>query len=166
MDCIADMADLTPLRRSRIDSICRSLVARFATAMNRHDGKAMAAVLAPDLLWETPGVEALHTRADVCRGLNALWCQLGRRDLWLDLDTARTCSIEVESQSEARGSTWLVMYGGTGSRRVSEMIGCCRHRFIRTPQGWRIAEHRATTLFRSPSTLLPVAQRSDSPQIA
>ena len=164
------MNHTSPLRHERIEFICRALVARFADALNKRDPIALAAALAPDLFWETAYAQPLRNPAEVARGFMDLWARDEGKDLWLDVDIARTCRIEVEGPHRARGSTWVVMYGGVHPHRARadmtlnrpEMIGCCRQLFVCTPHGWRIAEHRATAIFRSTSAMLRVPQSKES----
>lgn len=166
------MKHLSSLRRARIEAACRALVARLGDALNRRDPDALVAVLAPDLCWELPGGGSWHTPADVRSGFVDLWARAERNDLWLDVGNGLACWIEVESACRARSSNWLVMYAGVPPlglrgnvmRNKPEMIACCRHLFVSTRRGWRIADHRATRLYRSASCALPVPQPSGFPQ--
>jgi hypothetical protein len=168
------MSHFTALRDARIDAECKTIVSRFADALNRRDLSALEPLLAPELYWELPKGVSVRTPAAVCRGLTELWSHHERDDLWFDIDIRKTCSVEVVSEHLARGSIWMVMYSGVEakerrlgvSKYAAELLWRCRQLYVLTDGGWRIAEHRIVPMYHSATFSLPSLHHTEHAELA
>ena len=150
-----------PGERERLDAeaSCRQLMMRYAAAMDLHDLELFMTVLSPDIHWVRPGMAPMCSHVEIRMFMENLWRARGAiNPNYLDVHLITTCSIEVEAADRARGATWCMMYSapehdGAGPApmpAVPELIVLYRDRFVRLVDGWRIAEHEAEHLFRSP----------------
>lgn len=142
-----------------VDAACRQLMMRYAASMDLKDIDGMVEVFASNLLWERPGMAPMRTHADIREFFRHFWMQRHAENAdWFDVHLLTTCSIVVNSSDEATGHTWCVMYSAPGHKGPApavmperpELIVLYRDRFHRFDVGWRIVEHKAEHLFRSP----------------
>lgn len=149
---------------SASESACRQLMMRYAAAMDLKDINGMVGVFAEDLLWERPGMKPMRTHADIREFFKHFWARRHAENPdWFDVHLLTTCSIVVNSDEEAIGHTWCVMYSAPGHKGTTpavmperpELIALYHDRFLRFDIGWRIVEHRAEHLFRSPAYRSP-----------
>jgi len=169
------MSGFTMAQRAEIEGTCRQLMMRYAASLDLNDIDGLVDVFAPELVWERPGMAPMHSHAEIRTFFSHLWAQRHAQNRhWFDVHMLTTCSIEVESDELARGSTWCVMYSAPdadGQRPAvmperPELIVLYRDVFGPAAGGWRILEHRATHLFRSPDYKppeIPASLRKEQP---
>jgi uncharacterized protein (TIGR02246 family) len=128
--------------RLEIERECERLVTRYCHYVDHGEAARIAELFAKDGVWCAPGVE-MKGQEEVRRGFAARQANRGRR-------SRHVCSnlvVEVIDADHARGVVYLTLYrhDGAEGRRTSPLegpvlVGEYRDRFVRTPEGWRIAE--------------------------
>jgi hypothetical protein len=128
--------------RFEIERECERLVTRYCHYVDHGQAERIAELFTKDGAWRAPGIE-MKGQEELRRGFSARQANRGRM-------SRHVCSnglVEVIDADHATGVVYLTLYrhDGEEGRRTSpldgpEMVGEYRDRFVRTPDGWRIAE--------------------------
>ncbi len=139
------------LERLRIERECEQLSLKFAAYVDSHEHERLLTILTPQALFVRP------TEPDQpIRGAEAIVASY-RRQL-TGYVAAHLCTnilIEVESAERARGTTRILFFaaeekapaGPTGRVPAMQRVGEFQDVFVRTGDGWRIAERRSRLIF-------------------
>lgn len=124
--------------RRAIEADCARLIARYANFVDRGNWEGAAALYADDgiLIRPTSPAEPIVGREAI---LTAFLARPGRV-------TRHFCAnvvVDVDSPTEARGESAMLLYTGPGA----PLVGSFQDRFVRTPDGWRFAERRGSIVF-------------------
>ncbi|MGW0176762.1 nuclear transport factor 2 family protein [Rhodococcus sp. NPDC003322] len=134
-------------------TLVASLYARLAQAADFGTLEEYGALLAEDVVWEYPGVEANNLPAQVRRGRgDALTGARERRESGLQgpgtgtLHVVTNISVTPNADGESATSMayWHFVTGLPGTPAIRSS-GVYRDRFVRTPQGWVLAHRRIST---------------------
>jgi len=150
---------MNDIERVVIEESCRQLIHRYADSIDARDLDRLVSVFADDFVWVRPNMAPMRTHADVRAFFENLWdTRTKRNPHYLDLHLITTCCIEVDSASRATGSSKCIMFsnpnhdgkGPASTIEAIELVATYRNIFAKTSSGWRIVEHQAEHLFRSP----------------
>jgi hypothetical protein len=129
-------------KRLQIERECERLVTRYCHYVDHGQAERIAELFTKDGAWRAPGIE-MKGHEELRRGFAARQANRGRM-------SRHVCSnllVDVIDADTATGVVYLTLYrhDGEEGRRTSplegpEMVGEYRDRFVRTPDGWRIAE--------------------------
>ena len=140
MDAIEQMA---------IERECERLVTLYCHVIDHGEASRVAELFTEDGSWRAPGV--VHQGIDEIR--NAFATREAARER-MSRHVCNNLRVDVVDEDNATGIVYLTLYrhDGDATRRISpldgpEMVGEYRDRFVRTPQGWRIAERSTHVSF-------------------
>lgn len=140
--------------RFLIERECERLVAQFCHYVDHGQAQRIADLFSEDGVWTAPGVVTLTGRAELRAGL-------GERQAKTSRVARHVCSnllVEVLDEERAEGVVYVTIY--RHDRREGEsdedpapvelplMLGEYRDRYVRTPEGWRIARREVAVAFR------------------
>jgi hypothetical protein len=156
---------MNELERAAADSACRQLLYRYATAVDARDWPRLLSVFTPDATWRRPEMQPMRGHAQILAFFEAVdtrrYTENPRGYLHRHMFT--TISIEVADAARATGIAYGLVFMHRdyhGVRPVPlpppELIVEYRDVFVRTADGWRISEHEAEHLFRSPEFRQPL----------
>jgi len=143
---------MDPVERMLIERACERLVVTNSHYLDLGDPARAAELFAEDAVWEMPGVLRFEGRAALAEGFGGRLAAAGRT-------TRHVCTniaIDVQSPDEATGVCYLVNFRhdpASGDDEdlppsdVPKYIGEYHDRYVRTPDGWRIAYRRADLAF-------------------
>jgi len=121
-----------------IERACGRLIADSAVFNDRRMWAALAALYVPDGVVVRPNGQRL-------RGREAIEASYAGGPP--DRVTRHLCSnvrVEVDDANSAHATTTVLIVSGTDDSDVTYRVGEFANRFVRTEQGWRIAERRAS----------------------
>lgn len=128
-----------------IEQACRSLLAEYAVAVDTGDAAGMVVLFAPD---------GTLRRGDLTlRGPDELPKILGKRpDDLVMRHLLTTMRIRVVDSDHAEGLTYYMVHNGRGADLPLAMgqpfsIGDWHSRFVRTEQGWKLADQEIVRAF-------------------
>lgn len=131
--------------KQSIEQACRALLAEYAVAVDRGDGAAMVALFTPD---------GTLRRGDLTlRGPAEIPIILGKRpDDLVMRHLLTTIHIRVIDGAHAEGLSYYMVYNGRGAELPLPMtqpfsIGDWRSRFVRTQDGWKLADQEIARTF-------------------
>ncbi|RDJ27815.1 nuclear transport factor 2 family protein [Bosea caraganae] len=131
--------------KQSIEQACRSLLAEYAVAVDRGDAAGMVALFAPD---------GTLRRGDLTlRGAAEIPNILGKRpDDLVMRHLLTTMRIRIIDADHAEGLTYYVMHNGRGAELPLAMgqpfsIGDWHSRFVRTEDGWKLADQEIARVF-------------------
>lgn len=137
---------MTPLERLLIEQACRDLVQQAAARTDGQDHEGFAALFTADALLQRPGGAALQGREAIVaayreRPANRMTRHLLCGTLFGD------CGPEA-----AAATTQVLLWSGDaddapgpfGRWSPRQVLGQFEDRFVRTPEGWRIARRVAS----------------------
>jgi uncharacterized protein (TIGR02246 family) len=137
------------IERMAIERECERLVTRYCHVIDHGEASRVADLFTEDGIWRAPGV--------VHQGIDKIRSAFTAREETRERMSRHVCNnglIEVVDEDHATGVVYLTLYrhDGDEQRRVSplegaEMVGEYRDRFVRTAQGWRIAERSTHVSF-------------------
>ncbi len=144
-------SEVTEPELAAIERACHRLVVAYARATDLGDAAAAGALFTEDGVLEMPGGRRFVGRAAIAGRIAAQPPRQVSRHLLSNVEVA-ACSTE-----HARGSLLVTMYRGSSAddgRAVRldgpYLVGEYSDDYRRTPDGWRIAHRRLTTVFRRP----------------
>lgn len=137
------------LERLEIERACERLVTAYCHYVDHGQAARIAELFSEDGVWESPEV-TMRGREELRRGF-------GRRQANTRRVSRHVCSnflLDVVESDRAEGAVYLTLYrhdGKEGARVAPldkpEMVGEYRDRFVRTPEGWRIAHREVVVSF-------------------
>jgi hypothetical protein len=140
---------MTEMERDRIENCCRRLVTAYARATDLGDGETAAALFTPDGQLDMPGGRSFHGREQIARRIRE---QPPRQ---VSRHVIANASIEPQADDRATGLLYVTMYrgerpggGGPVPLQGPYLVGEYEDEYRLTPEGWRIARRRLTTVFR------------------
>jgi uncharacterized protein (TIGR02246 family) len=139
---------MTDDERRAIEQDCLKLIASYALGADHHDADRFVNVFARDGQWIRPTGKTFSGHAE----LRAFMAQRPRTVLSRHVST--NAVVDVLGPEEAQGVSLATVYrlenheGGPGPLTTPESIVEYQDRFTREPEGWRIKERRAFTVFR------------------
>ena len=128
--------------RLSIERECERLVTRYCHYVDHGEAERIADLFTKDGSWCAPGI-SLQGHEEIRRGCAARQANRGRM-------SRHVCSnllVDVINSDHATGVVYITLYrhDGEEGRRTAPLdgpvaVGEYRDRFVRTPDGWRIAE--------------------------
>jgi uncharacterized protein (TIGR02246 family) len=135
--------------RVAIERECERLVTRYCHIIDHGEASRVAELFSEDGTWRGPGV--------VMQGIEQIRVGFAAREANRARMSRHVCNnllIDVVDEDNATGVVYLTLYrhDGDEKRRVSplegvELVGEYRDRFVRTPDGWRIADRSTHVSF-------------------
>jgi phosphopantetheinyl transferase len=130
-------------QRALIEDECRRLVLRYAHMIDFGDAAQVGTLFARDAVWESE-----YARKS---GLEDIQASFSSRQEKTHRKARHVCTnilIDVESDTEASGTTYVLLYRFDENGRAKDvirgprMIGEYQDRFVRTADGWRFANRK------------------------
>lgn len=142
---------MTPLAIPEVEQLlardaCAALIVAFAACNDAHDADGLAALFAPDGVLVRPGAAPLHGRAAIAHAYAS------RPSGRITRHVVSNVQVRLESATTATGLSYVTVWSGQLAdaegpfgRRADgrQAVGEFEDRFVRTNDGWRIAERRA-----------------------
>lgn len=142
------------IERLLIERACERLVSQFCHYVDHGEAQRIADLFSEDGVWSVPGISTLTGQAELRAGL-------GERQALHSRVARHVCAnvlIDVLDADTAEGVAYVTNYRHERGRDESDteiapvehplMIGEYRDRFVRTPEGWRIARREVVVAFR------------------
>ncbi len=128
--------------RAEIERECERLVTLYCHYVDHGEAERIADLFTKDGVWRSPEV-TLDGADELRRGFGARQVNTRR----MSRHVCNNLLIDVIDSDHAKGCVYLTLYryDGEEGRRTSPLegpalVGEYRDRFVRTPDGWRIAE--------------------------
>jgi hypothetical protein len=134
--------------RLMIEHDCGRLIVAYSHMIDFGDAGSIADLFTEDGVWESTE-RRLGNRAEIAESFAQRQANTGRRSRHVCTNVA----IDVVSPDEATGVSYYTLYreddveSETAELDGPAMVGDYRDRFVRTPDGWRIAHRQATAAF-------------------
>ena len=138
---------MTPSDRMQATAECRDLSVAFANHMDARRYDKLAALFAPEGVFERAGKPVV--------GPAAIQAEMAKRPA--DMVTLHVCTnilVEPTDADHATGETYYLVVkhdnaAGKGPFPLTglETVGVFYDKYVRTGAGWRIAERKATRVF-------------------
>ena len=135
--------------RHQIERECERLVTRYCHLIDHGQASRVIELFSADAVWSGPGVR-MEGREQLQRG----FAQREQQSERMSRHVCQNFLCDVIDSDHAEGSVYLVLFrhDGDPERKISpltgpEMVGEYEDRFVRTPDGWRIAERRTVVSF-------------------
>jgi hypothetical protein len=132
-----------------IERACERLVTAYCHYVDHGEAARIAELFTENGVWAGPGSK-MSGRAQLEAGF-------GQRQAQNERMSRHVCNnflCDVEDENNATGVVYLTLYrhDGAEDRKLSplegpELVGEYRDRFVRTPDGWRIADRRIHVSF-------------------
>ena len=140
------MADLSPLDRLVAEAECTKLVYRYMQHNDRSEWDAVADLFAEDGSFARPTApdQPIHGREAIRAAFNAR--PRGR----MSRHICSNVMIEVESETEASGTSYLVLYtaatpeSGPAKADPVQLFGGMEDRFVRVDGVWKFKSRRGS----------------------
>lgn len=142
------------IERMLIERACERLVVQFCHYVDHGEAQRIADLFSEDGVWSVPGISTLTGQAELRAGL-------GERQAKQSRVARHVCSnvlIDVLDEDTAEGVAYVANYRHDRGPEENDtdlapvdhplMIGEYRDRFVRTPEGWRIARREVVVAFR------------------
>ena len=124
--------------RRAIEHDCARLIALYANLNDEARWDEAAALYAED------GVMVRPTAPDKpTQGREAILAAFKARPPRVTRHVCSNVVIDVESEDTASGVSAMLLFTGA----AEPLVGLFHDRFVRTPDGWRVAERRGSLLF-------------------
>lgn len=146
--------ELTETERRNIEMACAALCVDYCEIVDAKDYPRMREVFADDAQYYSP-----NAPNDLIRGAEAIVAYLSHIPATLVTQhLAFNIRIRAESADAASGSCKILLFTADGNvpetpegRKAAEKqrIGVYQDRYVRTPDGWRIAERRGKGLLHT-----------------
>ncbi len=127
--------------RLLIERACERLVTAYCHHVDHGEASRVAELFTEDGVWTGPGVR-MEGREQLQKGFAAREAQRER----MSRHVCHNFLCDVLDGEHAEGVVYLTLYrhDGDPDRKVSPLVGPAmvgeyRDRFVRTPEGWRIA---------------------------
>ncbi len=137
------------LKRLLIERECERLVTRYCHLVDHGDAERVAELFSADGVWKGPGA-LMEGNEQVRKGFAMRQANTGR----MSRHVCNNLLVNVIDEDHAEGVVYLTLYrhDGDPERRTSPlegpaMVGEYRDRFVRTDDGWRIAERAIRVSF-------------------
>jgi ketosteroid isomerase-like protein len=140
---------MTETDRLVIERACERLIAAYGHLIDGGEAARVADLFTADGVWESP-----EARFD---GRDAIGEAFSRRQANASRRSRHVCTnvaVEVVSPDEATARCYFTLYRADGidpgrpaSTTVPVMVGDYVDRFVRTSDGWRFAQRRASVAF-------------------
>ncbi len=140
---------MNDVEKLEIERACERLVTAYCHYVDHGEAARIAELFTEDGVWAGPGTK-MTGRAELGAGF-------GQRQAQKERMSRHVCNnflCEVEDADHATGVVYLTLYrhDGDADRKLSplegpELVGEYRDRFVRTPEGWRIADRRISVTF-------------------
>ena len=142
------------IERLLIERECERLVTQYCHYVDHGEAQRIADLFTNDGVWTAPGVVTMTGREELRRGL-------GHRQARTSRTARHVCSnllLTVLDADNVEGVVYMTLYNH--DRKDGEdpdelppiglprMIGECRDRFSRTPEGWRFSRREVVAAFR------------------
>ncbi len=128
--------------RAEIERECARLVTLYCHYVDHGEAERIAELFTKDGIWRSPEV-TMDGADELRRGFGARQANARR----MSRHVCNNFLIDVIDSDHAKGCVYLTLYryDGEEGRRTSPLagpvlVGEYRDRFVRTPDGWRIAE--------------------------
>ena len=135
--------------RSSIEKACERLVVVYTHYVDHGQASRIPELFTEEGKWSAPGIEML--------GREQLQSGFAQREANRGRMSRHVCTnflCEVEDAEHASGVVYLTLYrhDGAADRRTSPLeapvlVGEYRDRFVRTPEGWRMASRQLEVSF-------------------
>ena len=139
------MKDMSPPARLEIEQECAKLVTLFCNLNDARDYDGLADLFTEDGVFARPTDPAnpIKGRAEIRRRFDMKPRELLTRHLISNI------VIQAESPESARGESYMLLYTGQEPPGTAlpvpaapqALLGAFKSRFVRSREGWRIAEH-------------------------
>jgi len=135
------------LERLLAERACTRLVLLAAAHVDRGEPAALAALFTPDAVLVRPGGTALHGR----EAIQAAYEQRPAERITRHL--VSNTLVDLVSDSEARAQSQVLLWTGSTTDAAGPrgrpasggpVVGAFDDRFVKTPEGWRIAHRTAS----------------------
>ena len=136
------------MSRLMIERDCTKLIVAYSHMIDFGDAGSIAELFTDDGVWES-AERRLGNRDEIAESFTHRQANTGRRSRHVCTNVA----IEIVSADEALGVSYYTLYREddvdteTAELDGPAMVGDYRDRFVRTPDGWRIAHRRANAAF-------------------
>ena len=134
---------MDPTERMLIERECERLVTAYCHYVDHGEAATIADLFTEDGVWTSPEV-TMDGREAIAKGMGQRQANAAR----MSRHVCNNFLVDVIDEDHAEGTVYLTLYrhDGEPGRRTSPlpgavMVGEYRDRFVRTPDGWRIA-HR------------------------
>lgn len=135
------------LERLLAEQACTRLVLQAAAHVDGGDPAALAALFTPDAVLVRPGGTALHGRAAIQSAYEQRPAERITRHL------VSNTLVDLVSATEARAQSQVLLWTGSTADAAGPrgrpasggpVVGAFDDRFVKTPEGWRIAHRTAS----------------------
>jgi hypothetical protein len=135
-----------------IEHDLQATMMRFFLYLDAHDGEAAAKLFTPDAEWRAQRGPAVKGPKGVAANIS------GRPQGYVSRHCLANFVVEVADANNARSQGYVTVYGVDGGNEPAKLpvqLGLPRSilhyhdRFVRTPEGWRIAEQWSDRVFTS-----------------
>jgi hypothetical protein len=130
------------IERLLVERECERLVTLYCHYVDHGEAERIAELFSEDGRWRGPGISMVGID-ELRKGFAARQANRAR----MSRHVCNNFVLDVIDENEATGVVYLTLYrhDGEEERAVSPlqgpaMVGEYRDRFVRTPQGWRIAD--------------------------
>jgi len=137
------------LKRLQIERECQRLVTAYCHYVDHGEAERVAELFSEDGVWSSPEV-TMDGREQVRKGFAQRQANVAR----MSRHVCNNQLVDVIDENHAEGTVYLTLYrhDGKEGRRLSPlegpaMVGEYRDRFVRTPDGWRIARREIGVSF-------------------
>ena len=137
------------LERLLIERECERLVTAYCHYVDHDQAERIAELFCDDGVWKSVEV-TLDGREQIRKAMAERQANVGR----MSRHVCNNFLIDVIDEEHAEGTVYLTLYrhDGKEGRRLSPlgvpaMVGEYKDRFLRTPQGWRIAHREVAVNF-------------------
>lgn len=140
--------------RFLIERECERLVTRCCHYVDHGEAQRIADLFTEDGVWTAPGIVTMRGQQELRKGL-------GERQARTTRVARHVCTnllLTVIDENTAEGVVYLTLYrhdrkegedeGELAPLEAPLMLGEYRDRFVRTPDGWRIAHREVAVSFR------------------
>ena len=137
------------MRRVQIERECQRLVTAYCHYVDHGEAERVADLFSEDGVWASPEL-TMDGREQVRKGFARRQANVGR----MSRHVCNNLLVDVIDEEHAEGIVYLTLYrhDGEDGRRLSPLegpalVGEYRDRFVRTPEGWRIARREIAISF-------------------
>lgn len=143
---------MTPTDRLLAERACERLMVDYARFVDFGEARKVASLFTEDGWWEAEGGLRMAGRAEILAGF-------GRREGVTRRQSRHVCTnlwVDVHGADESIGGCYLVNYrhdSRTGAAEkpapmdLPKFVGEYLDRYVRTPEGWRIASRLCSMAF-------------------
>lgn len=139
--------EMNPLEKLLIEQACKDLTALYADAVNRWNIDDFVNLFARDAVWQRPNVPPLEGQTQIRAFMESQPTERVLRHI------NGHVLVWVETIDSARGLSTTTVYDTPGIHDYPapltspDMVVEYRDRYVRLPEGWRIARRDTTVVF-------------------